>query len=100
MDPLPALRQQRPIIEAWAIKRRHTISTGAVSGALGDDPQVQLEAKVDDGAGHVRVLAAGANPVAVTFELFVRRPQSVLPVREVPDRLQHANAVVTGSSRA
>lgn len=49
--------------------------TGSISGALGESPQVRLEAEVVDVAGVVRsgVLAARANPVAVTFELFVRR---------------------------
>lgn len=49
--------------------------TGAISGALSEDPQLSLEAEVVDVAGEVHsgVLAPGANPVAVTFELFVRQ---------------------------
>lgn len=49
--------------------------TGAISDALGEDPQVRLDAEVVDVTGdvHSGVLAARANPVAVTFELFVRR---------------------------
>lgn len=49
--------------------------TGTVDDALGEDPQVRLTAEVVDVAGdvHSGVLAAGANPVAVTFELFVRQ---------------------------
>ncbi|MCI4010728.1 DUF296 domain-containing protein [Brevibacterium sp. ZH18] len=48
---------------------------GTVSGAMSDDPSVQLEGEVADVAGEIRSgqLAAGANPVAVTFELLVRR---------------------------
>lgn len=49
--------------------------SGSVTGALGVNPQVRLEGEVVDVAGdvHSGVLAAKANPVAVTFELFVRR---------------------------
>ncbi|MGO2862400.1 MAG: PCC domain-containing protein [Brevibacterium sp.] len=49
--------------------------SGAVTGANGDDPQLRLEAEVVDvdGVVHSGELAPGANPVAVTFELFVRR---------------------------
>lgn len=48
--------------------------TGSVSDALGEDPQVRLEAEVVDVAGdvHSGVLVARANPIAVTFELFIR----------------------------
>lgn len=48
--------------------------TGSISGALGDSPEVRLAAEVVDVAGvvHSGVLAAGTNPVAVTFELFLR----------------------------
>lgn len=47
--------------------------TGSIKGALGEDPRVRFEAEVVDVAGdvHAGVLAARANPVAVTFELFV-----------------------------
>ncbi|WP_346036913.1 PCC domain-containing protein [Brevibacterium picturae] len=49
--------------------------TGAITGALGDSLQLSLEGEVVDVAGtvHSGVLAARANPVAVTCELFVRR---------------------------
>lgn len=47
--------------------------TGTVGGALDEAPQLSLEAEVVDVAGEVHsgVLAAGANPVAVTFELLI-----------------------------
>lgn len=49
--------------------------TGSVTGALGDSPQLRLEGEVVDvdGEVHSGVLASRANPVAVTFELFVQR---------------------------
>lgn len=49
--------------------------TGTVTDGLGEHPRVHLEAEVVDVAGqvHAGVLAERANPVAVTFELFVRR---------------------------
>lgn len=48
---------------------------GSVSSASGENPRVHLEGEVVDVAGdvHSGVLAAGANLVAVTFELFIRR---------------------------
>lgn len=49
--------------------------SGSVNDALGENPQARLVGEVVDIAGHVHsgVLAAQANPVAVTFELFIRR---------------------------
>ena len=49
--------------------------TGTVNCTLGGNPQVRLEGEVVDVAGNVHsgVLADRANPVAVTFELFVRQ---------------------------
>ena len=49
--------------------------SGSVNDALGENPQVRLVGEVVDVAGdvHSGVLAARANPVAVTFELFIRR---------------------------
>lgn len=49
--------------------------TGTIRRADGHDPQVSLAAEVVDvdGAVHAGELAVGVNPVAVTFELFVRR---------------------------
>lgn len=46
---------------------------GTVSGALCEGPAVVLEGEVADVAGEIHSgrLAVGANPVAVTFELFV-----------------------------
>ncbi|WP_152346035.1 PCC domain-containing protein [Brevibacterium sp. CFH 10365] len=49
--------------------------SGTVTGAQRASPQVILSGEVVDVAGEVNsgALANGANPVAVTFELFVRR---------------------------
>ncbi len=49
--------------------------SGTVTGARSADPKVTLSGEVVDVAGdvHSGVIADGANPVAVTFELFVRR---------------------------
>ena len=48
---------------------------GTVTGARSSAPKVTLSGEVVDVAGdvHSGVIANGANPVAVTFELFVRR---------------------------
>ncbi|MGO3021679.1 MAG: PCC domain-containing protein [Brevibacterium sp.] len=49
--------------------------SGTVTGAQSEDPQVSLAGEVIDVAGEVSpgTLEPQANPVAVTFELFVRR---------------------------
>lgn len=49
--------------------------SGAVTGAQNTTPQITLSGEVVDVAGEVSfgTLESGANPVAVTFELFVRR---------------------------
>ena len=49
--------------------------SGAVTGAQNTTPQITLSGEVVDVAGDVSfgTLEPGANPVAVTFELFVRR---------------------------